>query len=250
MDIVDNIIKCHKFNNSFNQRHVSFSHNVSSFYCLQPNYINNNTKNVINTKFINCKNIYILMKCAKYKITVIPNIYWMTIPDMHELIVYLVSICDLSILQPYIKHILIDKAYLKSIDENICTNACEIGNMKFIKYLLKEINITKQDFHTNNEAFAFACARGHINVIKYLHRELGLSKSNFKSCALGWACENGHVGVIKYLHIKISKWYSYDFDDYGYRKAVLNDHKNVVKYLLEVLNIFGDKILFNWFCWM
>ena len=237
MNIVDVIICCNKFNNMCIKRHTSSSHNISSFYCLEHKFINNNTKHIINVNFINRKNVNILIKCAKYKIKVISIIYWMDNMDLQKLINYLIKINDFSIIRRN-TNILYTKQNFQLNDNEACLMACKNGHLNIVKYLHKEIGLEKEDFQlNNNEACRMACAKGHIDVVKYLYKEIRLEKEDFQSHVNNkpckYACTYGHIDVVKYLHqnIGLEKEDFQSDNNYACRWACSYGHLNIVKYL-------------------
>jgi len=190
MNMVDNIVKYHKYTGSFKKRHVSSQNNISSFYCLQPNYINSETKHIINTNFINCKDVDILIKCAEYKIKITANIYWMSFEDLQKLISFLIKINDFSVIKK-INYISIDKVYFQLENKYPHILACKNGHINIVKYLHKQIKLTNSDFQLeHNKACYKACKNGHLNIVKYLHKQIKLTNIDFQSHYYGYACHN------------------------------------------------------------
>jgi len=81
-----NIITINKFNNNLKKRHVTLLFQLSFFSNIDDKFINNNTKHIINVKYINRKQVNVLLKYIKYKINVIPITYWMSNNEKLELL--------------------------------------------------------------------------------------------------------------------------------------------------------------------
>jgi len=213
MDIVDININIHKHMLVPKHRHIMYVNNISYWLCINKDIINKKNKRIINNykKFLNQKNIVIVMECIEYDIFIIP-IIWCVFKNIVELIEKAFSCQNINMLKLISNNIgnisnhINNKTLIKHMK-----NSCKYGDLKIIKYLHQKIGLKKEDFQSNNN---YACQHSysHVDVVKYLHRNIGLSNKNFQSdynyqsdhnytCL--WSCESGSLDVVKYLHKKI-----------------------------------------------
>ena len=272
MDIVDIDVNIHKYMLVPKHRHIMYVNNISYWLRLDKNIINKKNKQIINNykKFLNQKNIIIVMECIEYDIFIMP-ILWCVFKNIVELIEKAFSCQNINMLKLISKHI--DKntliKYMKKSCENgyinvvkylhreiglkkedfqsdynyACIFACKNGHINIVKYLHRKIKLTKEDFQSNrNYAYRYACDNGHFDVVKYLHQEIGLTKQDFQSnhnLACQWACDNGHLNIVKYLHreIGLTKKDFQSEGNFACRYACDNGHIDVVKYLHEEIGL-------------
>jgi len=136
------------------------------------------------------------------------------------------------------KEIKLTKKDFQSNKNLACQWACIYGHLDVVKYLHKEIGLTNEDY---NRACQLACLYGNIDVIKYLHQELKLSKQWFQVC-INYACYYGHLDVVKYLHrnIGLTKEDFQKDDNYACRMAYKNGHNHIVKYLQKEIGFLKE----------
>jgi len=141
------------------------------------------------------------------------------------------------------------KEDFKSANYYVCIVACQNGHIDVVKYLHREIGLTKRHFKSKkNSACRYACNHGHLNVVEYLHREIGLTKQDFQefnNLVCVWTCENGHVNIVEYLHkeIGLTKQDFQSKNNLACIQACQHGHVNVVKYLHEEIGIDNDIVI-------
>jgi len=133
---------------------------------MQMPLIKKNKKIIIKYKyFLNQRNINTIISCVQHNINIIPILYQLTKINID---------------------ILINKSleYNNIFMVNLLNNYVTIETDVFIKYM------------------KYACFYGYINIVKYLHKNIGLSKEDFQTFNnyAYYACIiNGHHKIIKYL---------------------------------------------------
>jgi len=280
MDIVDIIVNSHKYISYDTKRHVCTGKNISHMIQLEVNNINSKNVKIVSkySKFLDQRNIQIIMKCIKQHIHIVPILYQLNNDDIKLLIKksfehvnihmlkilhnYVVDLISHDNLIKYIMNACIDghinvvkylhreiglkKENFMSYDNNACELACENGHIDIVKYLHQEFGLTKEDFQSgDNYACQWACQNGHIDVVKYLHQEIGLTKDNFQThnnLACRMACHNGHIDVVEYLHqeVGLTKQDFQSNNNHACRWACYYGHIDVVKYLHEEIELTKD----------
>jgi len=269
MNIVDINVNFHKYIPNGTKRHICISNNISHWIQLNANKIDSKNTKILKKylKFLNRKNMQIIIKCIERKINIVPILYQLNYNDIKLLIdnsFECVNIQMLKILHNYIVD-LISHGELIEYMIYTCENGHLNGHVGVVKYLHQlyqptdgEIKfLIKQSFeyaniymlkilrnhivslinHDNLINYMIrACRYGPVIVIKYLHQVIKLTKQDFQSdnnFACKRACESGHVNVVKYLHQEIGLT-TQDFrlnNDDACREACYLCHLDVIKYL-------------------
>jgi len=241
MNIVDININVCKYILPFGQRHVSHVNDISYWLCIDKNIFNCTNKQIINNhkKFLNQKNIIIILKCIKYKISIIPVSYCI-INHVNLLIKESSKYQNVNMLKLIDDHINIE--HNQTLFEHVKI-FYSYKYVKLIKFLYRNCKWTKQDFQSNDNYICIpACENGHVDVVKYLHQKIGLTKHDFQS-KYNWkcqmACEYGRIDVVKYLHhkIRLTKEDFQSRDNYACEMACYSGHTIVIKYLHQEIGL-------------
>jgi len=236
MNYIDNIVVCDKFYNSLKKRHVSKLHVISTFINLDPKYIQVKSKSIINTRYLNMKNINTIIKCIKIHIKVTPIIFLMSDKSMSKLCKHYLKngqippddiIPSFELLYTHVK--------IKTLDDCIQYSFMH-GNLNTIKFLIKRFELSFMDFGRHKgikHPIIIACKRGHVGIIKYFSNYIKFhikkfihnsSVHEYLQYLPGEACTNNNVILIKYLHRNIGL---NDFHFYIF-KYELNEHNKIV----------------------
>jgi len=277
MDVVDINVNSHKYTSNGTKRHTCTSNNITHWNQLEVNNINSkNVKFVSNySKFLDQRNIQIIIKCIEQHIHIVPILYQLNHDDIkllikksfehvnihmlkilhnyvvdlisHDnLIKYIISACGdghINVVKYLHREIGLKKEDFQSYDNKACQMACVYGHVDVVKYLHQEIGLTIQDFQSiGNYACSMACHDGHLDVVKYLHQKVGLTKEDFLTnnhFACHIACENGYINVVKYLHqeVGLTKQDFKSHDNYACIIACVNGHIGIVKYLHQEVGL-------------
>jgi len=247
MNIVDNNVNITKYVNINIKRHTSSSNNTACFIKLDTEYINKENKPIINKhkKILNQKDTNTLIKCTKHNINIVPIMYQLNDDDIHSLIneaCKYININMINLINNYIKINCYD-LFVGKLEDHITYVACEDGHINIIKYLHKNLGLTKKCFlYPHSPELGIACMYGNINIVKYLHKKMKVTTKDFQlanNTACRWTCQNGHVEVVKYLHkkVKLTKEDFKEQDNYSCTRACINGHINVVKYLHQEVKL-------------
>ena len=235
MNIVDININSHKHIPDRTKRHVCIGNNITYWIQLNVNKIDSKNTKILKKylKFLNQKNIQIIMRCIEHKINIVPILYQFDDDDIKLMIDNSFECANIHMLKILNDHI-VDLISHEELSEYMI-NACDNGHVGVVKYLYQlyqptdgEIKfLIKQSFvYTNIYVLKFlrnhivglinhdnlinymirACRYGPVVVIKYLHQVIKLTKQDFQSdnnFACKRACESGHLNVVKYLHQEI-----------------------------------------------
>lgn len=139
-----------------------------------------------------------------------------------------------------------NKDVLHSYNELIFCYACQYGNINIIKFLLSlKDKCEKINIHKNKEmALRLACKHGHMDVVKFLfslQKEYGNFNVTYK--IFKDICSYGHVEILKY--IVTSTQMDSNINNY-LRKACINEHIDVAKYLISFINV-SNYYIYNTF---
>jgi ankyrin repeat protein len=129
--------------------------------------------------------------------------------------------------------------------------ACACGRLEVVKYLLTDKSLKHNiDIKIDNDGgFRWACEYNQLEVIKYLlaspdlkiHSDINVNED------FGFikASEQGYIEIAEYLLTNKDLKQKPNLnarDDYAFRFACKNEHKDVVKLLLQVASQFNTKI--------
>jgi ankyrin repeat protein len=131
---------------------------------------------------------------------------------------------------------IVNKKVKKRALDNILNEACIIGNLRFVKYL---ISVGANAANSNNGPVRWAAANGHLDVVKYLMTIKNVDVTSMKNYAIRNAIENNSINVVKYILNEI------DFKDYNdIVNVIINIFKydsainhNMILYLMNDVNI-------------
>jgi len=129
--------------------------------------------------------------------------------------------------------------------ENYLSDACFLGHIDKVKYLIEEKNV---DINFNDdEAIREACRSGNLNVVQYLLTSPTINKhsnvNNFSENginALASASIGGHLNVVKYLLTSndlLIKADIYLQDNNAFKLACYRKHDDIIKFLIFDYNI-------------
>ena len=119
-------------------------------------------------------------------------------------------------------------------------SACKKGNLKTVKYLIKELKINPEIKNSKGDTpLDLACLAGHLEIVTYIMKKC----SRMKKCKRQYpdsnsffcACSGGHLKIVKYF----IETYNIDPRSKVFDKrsaldlAIINNKKNIVKYLFE-----------------
>jgi len=243
MNIVDNNVNINKYITNDNKRHILLVNNISHWLKLNTKYINKENKSIISkyNKVLNQKDIDVLIKCIKHHIKIIPILYKIDDIFIGKLIYmswYYDNFYMIKKINCYVK--------LYARDVMFCVKlACYNGKINVIRFLHKEIKLTKEDYKLSDTCIDIcsnACERGYINIIKFLHAKIGFVKCDFQAkhnLACRRTCICGHTNIIKYLHQKImfTKEDFQIYDNIILREACEYGHIDIIRYLHKVVEL-------------
>lgn len=109
--------------------------------------------------------------------------------------------------------------------------SCEVGNLEFVKEILKRFDIKEESFNTS---FEIACARNKLNIVEFLIDKLFDPKFDEQTC-LKIASEKENVKLLKIL-LKNNNVFNFNLGEFNskiFRTACKNGNLEFLKVLLE-----------------
>jgi len=231
MNIVDNTINVYKFVNNVNNRHISYTNNISVWNRICAKYINNNNRKVIlNYKmFLNQRDENTIIKCIKKHINIVPIVH-----QNDELNNYIrisfeyTNILMLKTLRKYfsfelelihfnyahinecinlIKYLYKNNFLIKINFVNVISLDSYLITFNMIKFLEQYVKFTRQDFIKIMKKKNFWLSNDCFYIIKYLYihsilLEKDIKINNDNHYMYGLFCEGKNINVIKYLYKK------------------------------------------------
>lgn len=130
--------------------------------------------------------------------------------------------------------------YTKEQLQSSLSDACCIGRIDNVKYLLEVMNV---DINFNcEEPFREACKNSNLEIVKYLLTSKTLKKhTNINNCSedttsgLTYACTNGDLDMVKYLltsHDLKEHANIHANNDSAFKLAFYREESNVLEYLI------------------